>query len=115
VQDLYQYGPGGPLRPPGHPVEHPRSENLNNLNRHHCLVLNADYLPLSELPLSIWTWQEAVKAIFLGKVTVVDVYDDIMIRAANLEVPLPSVIALTQYVPNHEKAPAFTKRNVRAI
>ena len=42
----------------------------------------------------------------------VDVYPDISIRAANLEVPLPSVIALTDYVKKVNQRPAFTRRNV---
>lgn len=87
---------------------------LRNLDRHPALVLNADYQPLSYLPLSLWHWQEAVKAVFNGKVTVVDVYPDVSIRAASLQVPLPSVIALTDYVsPKYmSHTPAFTKRNV---
>jgi len=76
------------------------------------LVLNADYQPMSYLPLSMWHWQEAVKAVFSGKVTVVDVYENVTIRAAHLEIPLPSVIALNEYVPHFHQTPAFTKRNV---
>ena len=53
-----------------------------------------------------------MKGLFSGKVTVVDVYPGIMIRAVNMEVPLPSVIALTEYVPQPNKRPAFTRRNV---
>lgn len=55
--------------------------------------------PISYLPLSTWNWQESIKAVFSGKVTVVDVYPGVMIRAANLEIPLPSVIALNEYAP----------------
>ena len=29
----------------------------------HALVLNADFRPLSYFPLSIWSWQDAVKAV----------------------------------------------------
>lgn len=76
------------------------------------LVLNADYQPLSFTPLSLWSWQEAVKAVFRGKVTVVDVYENVKIRGVSLEIPLPSVIALNEYVSNHKAIPAFTKRNV---
>jgi 5-methylcytosine-specific restriction endonuclease McrA len=76
------------------------------------LVLNADYQPLSFTPLSLWSWQDAIKAVFRGKVTVVDVYDNVKIRGVNVEVPLPSVIALNEYVSNHKSVPAFTKRNV---
>jgi len=94
----------------------PSSSTLNRLNHRPALVLNADYQPLSVLPLSLWHWQEAVKAIFSGKVTVVDVYPDVTIRAATLEIPLPSVIALNEYVSKSKQcqqyAPSFTKRNV---
>mmetsp|Transcript_58764 Transcript_58764/g.70072 ORF Transcript_58764/g.70072 Transcript_58764/m.70072 type:complete len:374 (-) Transcript_58764:119-1240(-) len=86
---------------------------LKMLERHPALVLNADYQPLNYLPLSIWTWQEAVKAVFNGKVTVVDVYPDVNIRAVNLEIPLPSVIVLNEYVSQiNKQRPAFTRRNV---
>jgi hypothetical protein len=46
----------------------------------------------------MWHWQEAIKAVFAGKVTVVDVYPGVTIRAVNIEIPLPSVIALNEYV-----------------
>lgn len=85
---------------------------LKELNRRPALVLNADFQPLCYLPLSLWSWQDAVKAIFNGKVQVVDVYPDISVRAANLEVPLPSVIALSDYVAHKNQRPAFTRRNV---
>ncbi|MCA4924001.1 MAG: HNH endonuclease, partial [Methylobacterium sp.] len=32
------------------------------------LVLNADYRPLSYYPLSLWCWQDAVRAVFLDRV-----------------------------------------------
>ncbi len=35
------------------------------------LVLNADFRPLSYYPLSLWPWQEVVKAVFLERVDVV--------------------------------------------
>ncbi len=39
------------------------------------LVLNTDAQPLSYLPLSIIRWQEAIKGIFLDRLTVLDYYD----------------------------------------
>ena len=89
-----------------------QAEMIRQLNHRPALVLNADFQPLSYQPLSLWSWQEAVKAIFTGKVQVVDVYPDMSIRAASLEVPLPSVIALTDYVKKTNQRPPFTKRNV---
>lgn len=85
---------------------------LRELDRHPALVLNADYQPLSILPLSLWSWQETIKAVFNGKVTVVDVYPELNIRAVSMDVPLPSVIALTDYIKQPNQNPAFTRRNV---
>ncbi len=42
------------------------------------LVLNADFRPLSYYPLSLWPWQEAVKAVFLERVDVVAHYDHVV-------------------------------------
>jgi len=104
VAHKYLHGSGGALRQSSiksnrRLTETEQGDYLKMLDRHPALLLNADYQPMSSLPLSLWHWQEAVKAVFSGKVTVVDVYEDVKIRAANLEVALPSVIALTEYVP----------------
>jgi len=118
VATQYIYGPGGKLKDvKARAAKHRKwkndqAENLRKLDGHPALLLNADYQPASYLPLSIWSWQEAVKAVFCGKVTVVDVYPDVTIRAASLEIPLPSVIALNEYIPQPKNTPAFTKRNV---
>jgi len=74
------------------------------------LVLNADYQPLSYYPLSLWNWQEAIKAIFLDRVAVVSHYDRV-IRSPGMEMPLPSVVALKEYVPQNRQPP-FTRFNV---
>ena len=74
------------------------------------LVLNADYRPLSYYPLSLWPWQDAIKAVFLDRVDVVAAYDQV-IRSPSFEMPLPSVVSLKQYV-NQDRAPAFTRFNV---
>ncbi len=74
------------------------------------LVLNADYRPLSYFPLSLWPWQEAVKAIFRESVVVVSEYERV-VRSPNWEMRLPSVLALKEYVPSAQW-PAFTRFNV---
>ena len=43
---------------------------------------------------------------------VVDVYPGLCVRAVNMDLPLPSVIALTDYVKQPNQAPNFTRRNV---
>ena len=74
------------------------------------LVLNADFRPLSYFPLSLWCWQDTVKAVFLDRVNIVSEYDE-LIRSPSFEMRLPSVIALKQYVPQSRR-PAFTRFNV---
>ncbi|CAN0392304.1 unnamed protein product, partial [Ectocarpus sp. 13 AM-2016] len=63
-----------------------------------CLVLNADYQPLSYLPLrqvfGLWGWQDVIKAVFSDKVVVLATYGDRSIRSPSVVVQLPSVIAL---------------------
>lgn len=74
------------------------------------LVLNADFRPLSYYPLSLWCWQDAVKAVFLNRVEVIAEYDQV-VRSQNFEMRLPSVIALHDFV-NQNRPPAFTRFNV---
>jgi len=75
-----------------------------------CLVLNADYQPLSYYPLSLWPWQEAVKAVFLDRVNIVSEYEQ-KIHSPSMEMNLPSVISLKDYIPQN-RPPAFTRFNV---
>jgi 5-methylcytosine-specific restriction endonuclease McrA len=74
------------------------------------LVLNADFRPLSYFPLSTWTWQDAVKAVFLDRVSVLSEYDR-EVRSPNFAMRLPSVIALRDFIPS-ARMPAFTRFNV---
>lgn len=74
------------------------------------LVLNADYTPLSYYPLSLWPWQAAIKAVFLDKVDIVSNYDR-YVHSPSLDMKIPSVIALRQYVKPSEY-PAFTRFNL---
>ena len=74
------------------------------------LVLNADYRPLSYYPLSLWPWQEVVKAVFLDRVDVISTYDTV-IRSPNFEMSLPSVVSLKHFVAQ-DRPPAFTRFNL---
>ena len=75
-----------------------------------CLILNADYQPLSYFPLSLWSWQDAIKAVFLDRVTVINEYKQV-VRSASFEMPIPSVVALKDYVAQ-KRMPAFTRFNL---
>lgn len=74
------------------------------------LVLNADFRPLSYFPLSIWSWQDAVKAVFLDRVSVLSEYEA-SVHSPSLTMKLPSVIALKDFIPATRR-PAFTRFNV---
>ena len=53
------------------------SENMS-LEKCPALVLNADYRPLSYYPLSLWSWQDSVKSVFLNRVSIVSYYDRVI-------------------------------------
>ena len=73
-------------------------------------MLNADFRPLSYFPLSLWCWQDAVKAVFMNRVNIVSEYDR-AVHSPSIEMKLPSVISLKEYVPAARKVP-FTRFNV---
>ena len=74
------------------------------------LVLNADFRPLSYYPLSLWSWQDAIKAVFLDRVNIVEHYDR-AVRSPTFEIRLPSVVSLKSFV-KPTTHPAFTRFNV---
>ena len=80
------------------------------LTGHPCLVLNADFRPLSYYPLSLWPWQEVIKAVFLDRVDVISTYEQ-EVRSPSFSMRLPSVVALKQYVAQ-DRPPAFTRFNL---
>jgi len=80
------------------------------MNDSPALVLNADFRPLSYFPLSLWSWQDAIKAVFLNRVNVISEYETV-VRSPSLEMRLPSVISLKEYVIPATR-PAFTRFNV---
>jgi 5-methylcytosine-specific restriction endonuclease McrA len=62
------------------------------------LLLNADGMPLSHVPLSVVTWQVAMRLVFLEKVRVLKEYDNWTIRSQHLELKVPSIIIATEQV-----------------
>lgn len=83
---------------------------LVNPNACPALVLNADYRPLSYYPLSLWSWQDAVKAVCLDRVNTIAWYDRV-VHSPTMEMRLPSVLSLKTYV-KPSRYPAFTRFNV---
>ena len=74
------------------------------------LVLNADFRPLSYYPLSLWCWQDAVKAAFMERVDIVAEYDD-YVHSPSISIKIPSVVVLKDYVRPQKKV-AFTRFNL---
>ena len=74
------------------------------------LVLNADFRPLSYYPLSLWGWQDTVKAVCLDRVNIVSEYDR-AVHSPSFEMRLPSVVSLKSYI-KPARHPAFTRFNL---
>ncbi|NBR91533.1 MAG: HNH endonuclease [Rhodobacteraceae bacterium] len=81
-----------------------------SLRNHPALVLNADHRPLSYYPLSLWPWQEAVKAVFLDRVHILAEYQEV-VRSPSCTIRIPSVVVLKEYV-KPQKRVAFTRFNL---
>lgn len=75
------------------------------------LVLNADAQPVSFLPLSIVQWKEAIMYMYHDKCTVLDWYDDWMVRSPNWETRVPAVIMMKQFM-HKTRRPRFSKKNM---
>ncbi|KPN61883.1 hypothetical protein XMM379_002009 [Aliiroseovarius sp. xm-m-379] len=80
------------------------------IKQHPALVLNADFRPLSYYPLSLWPWQEAIKAVFLDRVNILAEYDE-LVHSPSMEMRIPSVVVLKDYV-KPQKRVAFTRFNL---
>lgn len=74
------------------------------------LVLNADYRPITVFPLTRWSLEDTAKAVFLGRVDVISVYDKVL-RSARSSYRVASVVALKDYVHMPDAVP-FTRENI---
>ncbi len=82
----------------------------NDLRSYPALVLNADYRPLSYYPLSLWPWQEAIKAAWLDRVDIVAEYEEV-VRSPSTTIRIPSVVVLKDFI-RPQKRVAFTRFNL---
>src|SRR5260221_8311817 len=64
-----------------------------------CLVLNADFQPLTALPLSIVDARDAVHAIYRERAYSVEDWPDEFFHSPSVRVPVPKVVALREYAP----------------
>jgi 5-methylcytosine-specific restriction endonuclease McrA len=75
------------------------------------LVLNTDGAPVSMLPLSIISWQEAIRYMVLEKAVILEWHDDWIVHSARWETPVPAVIMLKEYM-KKKTTIRFSKQNV---
>jgi hypothetical protein len=76
-----------------------------------CLVLNADFRPLSPYPLSIIEARDAVHAVFRERVAVVETWPEAFFRSPTISVAAAKVIALREYAPVCGE-PKFCRRSI---
>ncbi len=69
------------------------------------LLLNASYEPMKVIP-----WQRAVTLVFLGKVDIVEAYEN-EIRSVTASLPMPSVVRLRRYA-RQDRRVKFSRTNV---
>jgi len=75
------------------------------------LVLNTDGNPVSMLPLSVISWQEAIKYMVLDKAHVLEWHEDWIVRSARWETPVPAVIMVKEFM-KKKSSIRFSKQNV---
>jgi 5-methylcytosine-specific restriction endonuclease McrA len=73
------------------------------------LVLNASYQPVARIP-----WQRAITLFFLGKVEVIEEYEDKTIRSVTFEVKMPSVVRFFRMLKRRKPQVRFSRENVYA-
>ena len=73
------------------------------------LVLNAVWQPVCRI-----TWQRAITLLFLGKVQVVEEYEDKTIRSVTFEVKMPSVVRFLRHLKYRKPVIRFSRENVFA-
>ena len=82
-----------------------------SLQAQRCLVLNADFRPLSTYPLSIVDARDAVQAVFRERVTVVETWPETFFRSPSVAIAVPKVTALREYAPISGE-PKFCRRSI---
>jgi 5-methylcytosine-specific restriction endonuclease McrA len=80
-------------------MEHmPDGEKKRRLARSQTLVLNADYLPISVLPLHTVDWMEAVTLVYKEKCRVLESYESLVISSPSTSFRVPSILVNNRYI-----------------
>ena len=77
----------------------------------HTLVLNSDFTPLSVIPISTITWNEAIKITYLGHADTVELYEHWKVHSPRISLAVPSVLVSRTYIKKSQYV-RFTRRNL---
>ncbi len=76
------------------------------------LVLIADAAPMTLIPISAYTWQEAIQSTFSESFDILETYDNVVARSPSIEMPVPSVIMSRHYV-NTSRQVKISRENIK--
>jgi 5-methylcytosine-specific restriction endonuclease McrA len=71
------------------------------------LVLSQSYQPVGRIP-----WQRAMTLFFLGKVEVIEEYENREVRSVTISLQMPSIVRFLHKVRRKKKAVKFSRENV---
>jgi 5-methylcytosine-specific restriction endonuclease McrA len=75
------------------------------------LILNADAAPVSLLPLSTISWEEAIRYLVTDKATVLEWYEDWIVHSPTWQTRVPAVMMLKEFQ-KKKTSIRFSKQNV---
>lgn len=75
------------------------------------LILNTDMMPMCVMPLSTMMWQDAIRSMWLDSTSVVEFYDDWVVRSPTTEMFVPAVMMTKEYVKVDHRV-GFSPENV---
>lgn len=75
------------------------------------LVLNADYTPLSIIPISSISWRDAIKISFLGHANPIEYYDDWQVHSPSISLAVPSVMVSENFIKKKQSV-RFSRTNL---
>jgi 5-methylcytosine-specific restriction endonuclease McrA len=75
------------------------------------LLLNANAMPISIIPLSVIPWQKAMRLLFTDKVKVLKEYDNWVVRSQHFEMKVPSIIIMSEQV-KYVKTVEYSRSNI---
>lgn len=75
------------------------------------LILNANWQPLSWLPLSVINWQQAIKLQFMERIEIIEYYDDWVVHSPSTTLMVPA-LAITKDYHAFKKGVRFSRQNM---